>query len=453
MTAPWGGWSIREPAMSAGLVLLGLVSVAGLTAALLPRGDQAPTQPEHQRDEAPDQAEAEQQEQHEAHEADGGAEPAPPVRLGFDEEGRRTLQVSSAVQARIGLVAEPLSSDQRGPQVRAYGRLEEDPSGSFTLRSPMSGYLLAREGTLWPRPGASLSPGTVVGLVRPRLTSAERIDITARLTQAHSQVGEVQADLAAAKASYESKKKLVEGQKMVSDRALEEAEAKLRSDEARLAAATQMVRLLEEAIADDGDRAGALPLAVPAAGEVVDVLAQPGEAVESGQALLRTANLDHLIARVTIPAAAAVETMPLHARLQGFAPESWTLHGTSVCGAAAVGGTALGQTFLVSIDTGGRPVRPGTPVEAVLELAGPALEGVVVPRSAVIRFGGSAFVYVQTQDEEFTRTPIETYAPDDAGWFVSAGLSAGDRVVVIAAGSLLSEELRAQIEAEEEGEE
>jgi multidrug efflux pump subunit AcrA (membrane-fusion protein) len=214
-----------------------------------------------------------------------------------------------------------------------------------------------------------------------------------------------------------------------------------------------MVRLLEEAIADDGDRAGALPLAVPAAGEVVDVLAQPGEAVESGQALLRTANLDHLIARVTIPAAAAVETMPLHARLQGFAPESWTLHGTSVCGAAAVGGTALGQTFLVSIDTGGRPVRPGTPVEAVLELAGPALEGVVVPRSAVIRFGGSAFVYVQTQDEEFTRTPIETYAPDDAGWFVSAGLSAGDRVVVIAAGSLLSEELRAQIEAEEEGEE
>lgn len=87
-----------------------------------------------------------------------------------------------------------------------------------------------------------------------------------------------------------------------------------------------------------------------------------------------------------------------------------------------------GQSFLYQA-----AAQPGAPVGATVSAAlpaGPRRAGVVVPRSAVVWQGAGAAVYRADAGRRFERVAIATGSPTPAGYFVSAGLSPGDRVVV-----------------------
>ena len=84
---------------------------------------------------------------------------------------------------------------------------------------------------------------------------------------------------------------------------------------------------------------------------------------------------------------------------------------------------------------------------AWLSLPGDTANGVIVPRDAIVRHEGEAFVYVQTGDDTFARHEIELEHPLDKGWF-SADFKPGVRVVVTGAQQLLSEELKGEGGAE-----
>ena len=56
--------------------------------------------------------------------------------------------------------------------------------------------------------------------------------------------------------------------------------------------------------------------------------------------------------------------------------------------------------------------------------------GVIVPRSALIRYQGSDWAYVKTGPDRFERKLILDPIPEDRGFFVSHGLAPGDLVVV-----------------------
>ncbi|GMU34369.1 MAG: HlyD family efflux transporter periplasmic adaptor subunit [Planctomycetia bacterium] len=414
---------------------LAVVAVVGLSAWLIPRA--CSTALKHEGDNA----------------TQGDKKATPPVTLARDAEGRRIFTVSKEVQERVGLTVQKLTPSQMQPHVRAIGQIEADPSQSFMLRSPVAGFLAIPDGTTWPRLGERISAGATIGSVRPRLSPVERYDLSTRLMQAHADVEEINADLVAAKSSYENKKRLNENGKVVSDRALEEAQAKVKSGEARLQASVETVRLLEDAMVQGRNQQSALPLVAQRAGEIVEMLAQPGEAVESGQLLLKTDDFAHLIARVTVSPGTILSQTPISAQIQVLGEETDVFQAKVISCVPADASAGRGQTFLASIDVGDKLLRPGMAVAATLESAGTPIEGVIVPRSAIIRFGGSTYVYVQSDEEQFTRKQFEAEAPDEAGSFVRRGLTADDRVVVVGAGILLSEELRAQIEAEAEGEE
>jgi hypothetical protein len=55
--------------------------------------------------------------------------------------------------------------------------------------------------------------------------------------------------------------------------------------------------------------------------------------------------------------------------------------------------------------------------------------GVVVPRSAVIRFEGSEWAYVRTGQGGFERRLLSRPVPEADGLFVAEGLAPGDEVV------------------------
>jgi multidrug efflux pump subunit AcrA (membrane-fusion protein) len=286
----------------------------------------------------------------------------------------------------------------------------------------------------------------VAGLIEPRLAPAERIALLERLAAARSEAASAQAAVAAAKAAYERARTLNADNRNVSDRALQEAEARSKGEEARAAGAAETVRLLEGSVGGPA----ATPLRVARGGQVVEVMAQPGEAVESGQPLLRVVHFERLLARVEAPAGEPVLPGVATARIAVLGYEERPLVAERVALGAAVDPGTQGQTFLFRIDVGGLPLRPGLAVTAYLRAPGARRRGVVVPRSAVVHAEGRFWVYVHATEGALVRRAVTLERSLGRGWFVPAGIAAGHRVVTEGAQALLSEEFKSQIGGEED---
>ena len=105
-----------------------------------------------------------------------------------------------------------------------------------------------------------------------------------------------------------------------------------------------------------------------------------------------------------------------------------------------------GETWFFRADAG--TLRSGMHVDAAIPAGEAATAGVSVPVDAIVWQGGSPCVYVQLDDERFARQVLTAYSETGESWFVSGILRPGERIVVIGAQMLLSEELRAQIPEE-----
>jgi hypothetical protein len=91
---------------------------------------------------------------------------------------------------------------------------------------------------------------------------------------------------------------------------------------------------------------------------------------------------------------------------------------------------------------------PGITVDAQVPV-GPEASGVVVPATAVVWWQGRAWVYVERKTGTFSRSEVATDVPVPGGWFVNAGVAAGERLVVRGAQMLLSEEGRGAVRGSE----
>lgn len=232
-----------------------------------------------------------------------GAEPEEetpsPVQLSHDSAGNAVLTMDTETRARIELTTARLERETLPSTIKAFGVLEEDPAQSFTLRSPVSGYLRSVEGTTWSGVGDRVEDGVTVAVVEPRLSPTESLDLLTRWMDARAEVDELVAEVEAARSSFENKKRLNDEGKLVSDRSMEEAELKLKSSMARLGGVKERVDALERVMPNPGRPSG-VPL-VSKGGQVVEMAASTDETVESGQALLRIAQFNVLIARASIP--------------------------------------------------------------------------------------------------------------------------------------------------------
>jgi hypothetical protein len=76
--------------------------------------------------------------------------------------------------------------------------------------------------------------------------------------------------------------------------------------------------------------------------------------------------------------------------------------------------------------------------------------GVIIPAGAVVWSQGTAWCYVEESPGKFVRTAVQTSNPVSAGWFVTASIDPNARVVTSGAQTLLSEEFRSQIQADQD---
>ncbi|MBI3664854.1 MAG: HlyD family efflux transporter periplasmic adaptor subunit [Acidobacteria bacterium] len=359
------------------------------------------------------------------------------------------VTLNREAQERIGLKIEVLAAAALQPEVAAYGMLEEDPSRTFLLRAPAAGILRRAANRDWPAVGEQLADDGVIGALDPRFSPAERIDLSARLSAAQADLDATAASVAAARASYERAKTLNAENKNISDRALQEAEARLKGEEARLKSATETAQLIRSSLSAASP--SSTPLRVERGGEVTEILAQPGEVVESGQPVMRVARFDRLVARVHLPAGENVDPSVSSARIIPFGREDNPLRGERIALGAAIDPKVQGQAFLSRLAEVGFPLRPGAAVTAYLKQPGGSLQGVVIPPAAAVRFAGRAWAYVQTDGEQFLRREVSVDRSTERGLFSRKGFSPGDRIVVVGAQLLLSEELKWQFRSAEEG--
>lgn len=81
---------------------------------------------------------------------------------------------------------------------------------------------------------------------------------------------------------------------------------------------------------------------------------------------------------------------------------------------------------------------------------GPVRNGVIVPYGAVVWWQGRAWCYVEESPGKFTREEVSTVNPVPTGWFVSETIAAGAPIVTAGAQTLVSEEFRSQIQADQD---
>ena len=82
--------------------------------------------------------------------------------------------------------------------------------------------------------------------------------------------------------------------------------------------------------------------------------------------------------------------------------------------------------------------------------SGPLQRGVVIPSGAVVWSQGSAWCYVEESPGKFVRTAVQTSNPVSGGWFVTEGIDPNARVIATGAQTLLSEEFRSHIQADQD---
>jgi hypothetical protein len=149
------------------------------------------------------------------------------------------------------------------------------------------------------------------------------------------------------------------------------------------------------------------------------------------------------VVRVDLPLSEALKAPPTGARFAPLsAPDDLTA-GAYLGPAPSADPQMQGQGFLFLQKT--NPLPPGAAVAAWLTIPGEPERGVTVPRAALVRREGGVFVYLQTTEERFERREVRLVHPIAGGWFVRTGLNPQDKVVVVGAQQLLSEELKSQI--------
>lgn len=361
----------------------------------------------------------------------------PPAQVQVSPEGEVHIALDRESQKRIGLETAIARAMEFSPEVIAYGEVLEDPGQLFELKAPVTGIVRQVAAEPWPQLGKRVEAGRLVGEIQTMQSSTlgPRFDLEA-----------AEAAVKLARQAYERARLLNEDNKNVSDRAVQEAEMRLRTEEARFKAAQNTVGLID----GRSDGVKGLPLRMSAGGWVKEVLARPGETVQTGQVLFRVINFTSVLVRATIPPGVPVPVPPPRARILFLGIQNAPREGHLVGLATSVDQKTQGTTFLYRILVGDLPVRPGLFATVYLPTGGPPRAGVRVPRSAIVQFEGQTWAYVQTGEDRFIKRRLTASVPLPDGWFEPTAIHPGERLVTVGAELLLSEEQKAALRAGEE---
>ncbi len=251
------------------------------------------------------------------------------------------------------------------------------------------------------------------------LQANDLIDMRKNFASAKASVDRSSALLEASQKEYERLKALNADNHNVSDKVLQSAEAKWRSDKADAHEAAVSLEAIKATISFQWG----------------DVIA--GWLFDYSAEFRNLINIDDVLIRITLPPDLQIASAPRSIRVQSmshpFVPAKL------INRASATDPRIQGMSFfyLASARKGG--LLPGMNLTVSLP-AGPAVKGFIIPSSSVVWRNGKAWGYVQETADRFVRREVSTEDAIKDGYFTTGGFKAGDRIVVKGAQMLLSAE-------------
>jgi RND family efflux transporter MFP subunit len=306
---------------------------------------------------------------------------------------QRLLEVRTAI-AR--------TSSQR-PALTLVGRVIPDPNASGFVQSTIGGRITPTANGL-PRLGQAVQAGDVLGYVQPPFAAIDQ-------TQIAQTAGELDQQIALAQNKLERARRLVAsnaGTKV----AVEEAEIQLKGLEKRRSA----LRV---------SQAAPEPLVAPVAGVIAGARAVPGQVVSPPDVLFQIVDPARLwVEAYAFDPALASDLAGAKGMAQNGAAFALAFIGRSR--------TLQQQSAILHfrIATPPATLNVGMPVQVLAE-AGESVEGLILPKAAVVRAAnGEAQVWLHTEPERFVARAVRVGSFDGERVVVLAGLKGGERVVV-----------------------
>lgn len=260
------------------------------------------------------------------------------------------------------------------------------------------------------------------------LSSQALIDLRSAYITAKTQADKSRASLQASRREYERAKMLHGEEQNVSAKIMEAAEAAWRADEAAVSGSGEALDAAEHSARQKWG----------------SVLA--AAAVGDAPLYRRLSEQREVLLLVATPSGTGIPKAPAAVRV---AANDGTFRTASLVSPSPQADSRIqGASFFYTAPADG--LLPGTTLTAYLP-TGTEQAGGIVPAAAVVWWQGKAWVYLQTAPDRFVRRELPTAMPIDQGWFVS-GVFKGAQLVVRGAQTLLSEELRSQIQVGKEGE-
>jgi RND family efflux transporter MFP subunit len=369
-----------------------------------------------------------------AREAESEKAVRPPSRVRTGPGGETIVDVEEDMQALLGIACARAEAPAGAPELALPARIEAAPGRIVALRAPLAGTAAAA------RPievGAAVEAGEVLLRIAPALGPGESAGLVARVAEARGAVAAAVAEREVAERALQRARSLVAGEG-VSERALDEAAARLGAATARLDAA----RTAEAAYL----AAGASELRAPISGRVTavsDALAA-GTLVLAGEMLLEIAAPGPLrVEAVALPGTALPVPLPATARVLPLEPAPATPTACTLLAAPPpLDPETHGQRLVYGCD--GPALRPGAAATLLLPLPAPAPPAALVPADAIVRDIGRTLVYLCPAKGSFTAVPVRIIAAQGDRALVS-GVAPGAVVVSEGAAILFSEERKAEI--------
>lgn len=256
-------------------------------------------------------------------------------------------------------------------------------------------------------------------------------ELRGRYLAAAAEARALRAAMAAAESEYGRMEMLHRDDRNVSEQALKSAEARYRTELARLAAAQQGAASIRDAMRSTW-------------GDAITGWATRPDSPMLEALLQQRAFLVQLVLPYDLPKSAArakISVAPAMAR-------ETARFARFVADSPQVDPGLPGETYFYLVQGGG--FRAGMRVAARVGLDGAPVAGVIVPAQAVVWHAGKAWTYLKQDEQTFARHEVSAAEELDGGWFNAGGFQAGDEVVVSGAQLLLSEELKYQIRNENE---
>ena len=383
--------------------------------------------------------------------------------------------------ARYGLAAAPAETVEWRPSTIVYGQVVPNPHATVEIRSPAASILRAAEDGDWPIPGRKVRNGQLLGWVDIRVGPQERLTLRDNLNSARLRKAGAEQVVQLRERRAQRLEK-VTGSEILPRQQLDDARVLLAEAETQLAIADAAVKLWEKAEAEI-DRPNShksfysLPLLAPADGEITELAARPGAAIEAGGLVATLVDFRRPLVRLDIPPALLAGGAPASVELFAISAAPAPLGGIGSGGEEPQGGDPVSASLVgpaPQVDAASQLAgywyavdpassqrasppdvpasaiwRPGLKVKASISPASAsASQAIAVPESAVLYHLGRALVYVALAPERFERREVRLLGRQGDRWIVAppAGgrqsVAAGERVVCREAQVLLSEEFR-----------